>query len=55
MFLDAPGFDESVEEEGFFPRDDFEDFTDLEGEVADAIRDAALPAGFDAQPFSFEN
>jgi predicted RND superfamily exporter protein len=54
VFLDAPGFDEKVEEEGFFPTRDFDDFTDLEGEVAEAIRQVALPAGFTAEPFSIE-
>ena len=54
VFLDAPGFDETFDEEGSFPREDFDDFTLLEGQVAEAIRTTSLPAGFTAEPFSIE-
>lgn len=55
VFLNAPGFDESIEDEqDRTPANDFETFTDLEGEVAQAIRDADLPPGFTAEPFSIE-
>ena len=53
VFVNAPGFDEKIEGD-FDPARDFEDFTDLEGAVADQIRAAELPAGYSAQPFSFE-
>jgi uncharacterized protein len=55
VFLDAPGFDETLAD-GVEPTqfNDFETFTDLEGEVAQAIRDADLPDGFTAAPFSIE-
>ncbi len=54
IFLDAPGFDEVVDVEGFFPAEDFQDFTALEEQVAREIRSAALPAGYSAEPFAFE-
>jgi len=55
VFIDAPGFDETLAD-GIeaTPFNDFETFTDLEGEVAQAIRDADLPAGITAEPFSIE-
>ncbi len=55
VFIDAPDFDETLADgEVATSLNDFDTFTDLEGEVAQAIRDAALPGGFTAEPFSIE-
>jgi predicted RND superfamily exporter protein len=54
VFIDAPGFDEKVEGDVVDPANDFEDFTALEERVAEQIRAASLPAGYSAEPFSFE-
>jgi len=55
VFIDAPGFDETLADGvEATPFNDFETFTDLEGEVAQAIRDADLPTGITAEPFSIE-
>ncbi len=54
VFIDAPGFDETGDPDAVDPASDFEDFTDLEEQVAAEIRAAPLPDGYSAQPFSIE-
>ncbi len=54
VFLNAPGFDETGDPDAFDPGADFEDFTELEEQVAAQIRATDLPDGFTAEPFSFE-
>ncbi len=55
VFLDAPGFDESIDDEAARTVfNDFETFTDAEISAADAIRAADLPSGLSAEPFSIE-
>ena len=50
VFLDAPGFDEAIDDEGARTiANDFETFTDAEGVLAEALRAADLPAGFSAE------
>ncbi len=54
VFIDAPGFDETGDPDVTDPADDFEDFVDVEEQVAADIRAAPLPDGYTAQPFSIE-
>lgn len=54
VFLNAPRFDDETSTPDFDPAREYEDFLDVQVDVADAIRAAALPAGYSAEPFSFE-
>jgi len=54
VFVSAPQFDDSTSTPDFDPATEYEDFVEVEVEVAERIREAALPAGYAAEPFSFE-
>ncbi|MEX2419369.1 MAG: MMPL family transporter [Acidimicrobiia bacterium] len=54
VFLNAPRFDDSTSTPDFDPAIDYEDFLDVQVDVAEAIRTASLPTGYSAEPFSFE-
>ncbi|HSM02436.1 MAG TPA: MMPL family transporter [Acidimicrobiia bacterium] len=54
VFISAPRFDDSTNTPAFDPANEYEDFLEVEEAVADQIRAATVPAGYTAEPFSFE-
>ncbi|MDH3425701.1 MAG: MMPL family transporter, partial [Acidimicrobiia bacterium] len=53
VFINAPAFDGPAIDE-FDPTVDFEDFMDVESDLAASIQELDLPAGYSAEPFSIE-